>query len=118
MSSWSRNRFWVEDLSYLVKNNVGHEVSGLIDIFRKFVMLCQFKPSYNRKLVGIKDVLGTEEVRLDNSKNQLKVNLKKMNLTIKLQLEKFDSDLVVSFLLQAVWTSIKRFFMWIFVLLN
>ena len=62
----------MEDLSYLVKNNVGHEVSGLIDIFSKFVMLFQFLPSYNRKLVGIKDVLATEEVRLDNSKNQLK----------------------------------------------
>ena len=61
----------MENLSYLVKNNVGHEASGLIDIFRKFVMLCQFKPSYNRKLLGIKDVLGTEEVR----KNQLKANM-------------------------------------------
>ena len=108
------------DLSFVadaVKNNVDHEASALVDIFRKFVMLCQFYPSYNRKLVGIQDVLGTEEVRLDNSKNQLKVNVKKMNLTIKLQMEEFDAD-SVPFLLQAVSTRIQSFFMWIFVLLN
>ena len=113
MWSYKESRFWVGDLTYAagaVKNNVDHEASALVDIFRKFVMLCQFYPSYNRKLVGIQDVLGTEEVRLYNSKNQLKVNAKKMNLTIKLQLEEFDPDLVVSFSLQAVWTPIKRFF--------
>ena len=98
---WSYKESWfrVGDLSFAadaVKNKVDHEASALVDIFRKFVMLCQFYPSYNRKLVG-KDVLGTEEVRLYNSKNQLKVNAKKMNLTIKLQLEEFDSDLVVFF---------------------
>ena len=80
----------MENLSYLVKNNVGHEASGLIDIFRKFVMLCQFKPSYNRKLVGIKDVLASEEVRLDNSKKSIKgkqENLKEQkHLTIELGL--------------------------------
>ena len=76
-----------------VKNTVGHEASSLVDIFRNFVMLCQFYPSYNRKLVGIKDVLGTEEVHLDNSKNQLKVSIKKKNLTIKLQMEEFYFDL-------------------------
>ena len=93
-----------------VKNNVGHEASSFVDIFRNVVMLCQFYPSYNRKLVGIQDVLGTEEVRLYNSKNQLKVNLKKMNLTIKLQMEEFDAD-SVPFLLQAVSTRIQSFFM-------
>ena len=56
-------------------------------------------------------------MRLDNSKNQLKVNVKKMNLTIKLQMEEFDAD-SVPFLLQAVSTRIQSFFMWIFVLLN
>ena len=73
----------MEDLSYIVKNIVGHEASGLIDIFRKFVMLCQFKPSYNRQLVGIKDVLASEEVCLDNSKKSIKGKEKKhKNLNI------------------------------------
>ena len=106
MGSWSWSGFCVVD----IKNNVGHEASSLVDIFRNVVMLCQFYPSYNRKLVGIQDVLGTEEVRLYNSKNQLKVNANKMNPTNKLQFEEFDSDLVVSFSLQAVWTPIKQFF--------
>ena len=37
-------------------------------------------------------VLGTEEVHLENSKNQLKVSIKKKNLNIKLQMEEFYSD--------------------------
>ena len=53
-------------------------------------MLCQFYPSYNRKLVGIKDVLASEEARLDNSKESIKgkqENLKEQkNLTIELAL--------------------------------
>ena len=81
MWSYKESRFWVGDLSYAadaVKNNVDHEASALVDIFRKFVMLCQFYPSYNRKLVGIQDVLGTEEVRLDNSKNHLSQTLRRL----------------------------------------
>ena len=76
-----------------VKNTVGHEASSLVDIFRNVGMLRQFYPSCNRKLVGINDVLGTEEVHLDNSKNQLTVSIKKKNLTIKPQMEEFYSDL-------------------------
>ena len=40
----------------------------------------------------ITDVLGTEAVQLDNSKNQLTLSIKKKNLTIKLQMEEFYSD--------------------------
>ena len=53
------------------------------DIFREFVMLCQFLLSYNRKLVGIKGVLATEEVRLDNSQKSIKdkrKNWKNLNI--------------------------------------
>ena len=76
------------------------QMQSRIMLIMKFVMLCQFYPSYNRIL----------EMRLDNSKNQLKVNVKKMNLTIKLQMEEFDAD-SVPFLLQAVSTRIQSFFM-------
>ena len=46
--------------------------STLVDIFRQFVMLCQFLHCYKRKLVGFKDIRATDEVRLDDCKNQLK----------------------------------------------
>ena len=60
---------------------------SFIDIFREFVMLCQFLLSYNRKLVGIKGVLATEEVRLDNSKKSIKGKQKNQkNLNIELVL--------------------------------
>ena len=50
-----------------------HDDSKKVIDFRKFVGLCHFFHCYNRKLVGFKDVSGTDEVRLDNSKIQQSV---------------------------------------------
>ena len=44
-----------------------------VNDFMEFVRLCQFLHCYNRKLVGLKDVSATDEVRLDKSKILLKM---------------------------------------------
>ena len=59
----------------------------------------------------IKQFEVTKPTFISGTEGKLKVSVKNMNPTFQLQLEEFDSELAVSFLLQAVGTPIKRFFM-------